>query len=104
MSVTLVSNDRGEWETLPKLLPSSAEDVYAANCHVLEIHLVNETASPVTVTISDKQTTPRAVAPPAVVVPGNGDLVWEFSGRYCPGGLTWVASAASSITGYVRGR
>jgi hypothetical protein len=104
MAATIVTNNRSEWETVPKLIPLSVEDVYATDCHVVEITLTNETSSPVTVTIADKQSPARAVTPPAVVVPGNGDLVWEFTGRFCPGGLTWVASVASAITGYVRGR
>ena len=103
MAATIVV-DHGDWETNPKLIPAVAEDIFSGSCHIREIHLVNETSGAVTVTINDKQTTPRADIPTTVAVPANSDLVWVFVGRYCPGGLTWVASAANSVTGYVRGR
>ena len=94
----------GQWEVGPMLVPNVATDIYSKDAHIFEIHLVNETAGAVTVTINDKQSAPRAVVPTTVAVQANSDLVWEFTGRFCPGGLSWVASAASSITGYVRGR
>ena len=107
MSVTInttMTNPLGAapWETVPHLIPSVAEDVWVGDAHVTEIHLVNGTSTSVTVTINDKQTTPMPIIPTAVVVPANSDLVWEFTGRYCKGGINWVASAANAVTGYVR--
>jgi hypothetical protein len=94
----------GEFETVPKLIPAVAEAVYVGDCHVVEIQLVNESVAAVTVTIADKQATPRAVIPPAISIPAGTDMIWEFSGRFCPGGITWVAGTASAVTGYVRAR
>lgn len=87
----------------PVLIPSSEEDVITENCYVEEITLSNTHSSEVTVTISDKQDTPREFFP-AVVLQANSVVSGRFSGRYCPGGLTWVASVADKVVGYIRAR
>ena len=99
-------NEAGQIETVPQFIPATLQTVFTGDCHIVAIHLVNESGSAVTVTIMDMQTTPRAVVPPAISLSAGTDMIWEFggSGRLCPGGLTWVASAANAVTGYARTR
>jgi hypothetical protein len=101
--MTIVTNNKGEWEFTPQSVPTVAADVFVGDCHILEIHLINTTSGAVTATINDKQGSPQPVIPPTVSIPGNSDMIWEFTGRYAPGGVNWVASGAG-IVGYVRGR
>jgi len=93
----------GEVEILPKLIPAAGEDVFTSNFEITEIHLVNESASTVAVTITDKQATPRQVVP-AVTIAANSDHLRTFQGRLCPGGVNWSASVDAVVTGYIRGR
>ncbi len=90
-------------ETVPVLIPAVAEVVFDRDVRVVEIHLVNESANPVTVTILDRQSTPRSIVP-TVTIDGNSDHIREFTGRFCPGGVTWAASDGNSVAGYMRVR
>ena len=94
----------GEVETYPQFIPATIQTVILGDCHVMEIHLVNESGAAVAVSICDLQSPARAVIPPAISVPAGTDMIWELTGRFCPGGITWVASAANAVTGYVRAR
>lgn len=102
--MTINNRGFGEFETVPALIPAAGEDIISSDAHVLEIHLINITSSPATVTIVDKQGSPVAVIPPDLSVAGNADAIWEFTGRYAPGGLHWEASDDNAIVGYVRWR
>lgn len=93
----------GEFEIVPAVVPDSAEDVFIDDIWLLSIHLVNRSYEDVTVTITDKQAVPLEVVP-AVTIEAYSDHIREFSGRFCPGGLTWVASASDAVVGYIRGR
>lgn len=83
----------------PDFVPSSATDVVGADCYVEEIVLTGVTSA--TVTIWDKQATPKLLAS-AVSVDAGDVLVMRFDGRYCPGGVRWQASAANACVGYMR--
>jgi hypothetical protein len=93
-----------EMHIRPSLIPNASEDVFTTDIRLTEIHVINISDSPVKVTIYDKQDTPLPVIPPEFTVDPKGEETWEFSGRYCPGGVTWVASVPDVIVGYMRGR
>ena len=104
MSTTFATNNKGESEIYPKVVPAAGEDLWTSDVHAVEIQLINKTSAAVTVTISDKQTAPQPIVPPTVSIQAYGDAIWEFSGRLCPGGIHWSAGADDSIVGYVRVR
>jgi len=87
----------------PVLIPDSEETVFDSDVFVELVTLSNTHSSAVSVTIKDKQSTPRELIPTAAL-PANSVFVARFGGRYCPGGLTWQASVADKVVGYVRGR
>lgn len=91
-----------EFDITPKYVPAAGEDVCAIDAHVLEIHLINGSGSSVTVTINDKQGTPMPIIPPALTITAGADQVWEFTGRFAPGGIHWSCSADNAVTGYIR--
>jgi uncharacterized lipoprotein YbaY len=98
-----IASSFGEHETVPVMVPAVAEDVFASDTWLREITLTNKSAAAVTVTIADKQDTPREVVAELSIEP-HATAVIEFVSRYCPGGVTWVASAADAVIGYMRGR
>ncbi len=87
----------------PALIPAVAADLLAESCWLEEVVLSNVTGAAVTVTIKDKQSTPRSLCE-ALSVAANSVTILRFAGRYCPGGLNWVAGSANAIVGSVRGR
>jgi hypothetical protein len=90
-------------ETTPGLIPAVDTDVYAKNIWLSEITLTNTSAGAVTVTVQDKQATPRAVLS-AVSVAAHTTYVIQFSARYCPNGVSWSASSGTAVVGYLRGK
>lgn len=90
------------FELLPAFIPATATDVHLSSFHITEITLSNVTAAPVTVTITDKQSTPVALYS-AVSVPANSVVAQRFEGRWMPGGVTWSAGSASAVVGSMRG-
>ena len=100
---TMHYTNRQEWELVPSYIPTSQENIFTGDTAIIEIHLINVGSEAATVTINDRQNTPMAVIPSVTIGP-NQDCVWEFSGRFSPGGLTWSSSSANTLVGYVRGR
>lgn len=91
------------WQITPAVVPTEAVDVVATDVYVEEITLSNTSGSAATVTIKDKQGTPRSILE-AVSIAANTTYVITFpKGRYMPGGVNWVASAGS-VVGYICGR
>lgn len=89
-------------ECLPQLIPAASATAYDVDFHVTEIVFTNETADDATVTVLDRQSTPRALFL-NTTIPANSAYGVVFEGRWMPNGFTWVASAANSITATVRG-
>jgi hypothetical protein len=89
-------------EIFPQFIPSSLTDLTANDIHLTEVVVSNVTASPVTFTIQDKQATPTALFA-SVSVPANSVYSVRFRGRWCPGGLSWSASAGNALIAAVRG-
>jgi hypothetical protein len=110
MSVTVQSapnfpmrDTSGELETVPSMIPAVAEEVFDSDIWLEEITLTNISTVPVSVTISDEQDSPLQVIASLSVEPGM-PVVVRFGSRYCPGGVSWVATVAASLVGYMRGR
>ena len=83
----------------PAVLPNSAADAIAVDCILQNITLTNYTAGAITVTITDKQSTPRDLLKD-YSIPAKTTVVFSFpGGRFMTGGFQWVASAATSIVG-----
>jgi DNA-binding protein len=90
-------------ETTPALIPAVDTTVYAKNIWLSEITLTNISAGTVTVTVQDKQTTPREVLS-AVSIAAHTTYVIQFGSRYCPNGVSWSASSGTAVVGYLRGK
>lgn len=87
----------------PVLLPDSTTSVYTSTVFVDEITLSNSSSSEVVVTIADRQQTPLPLLP-GVKIQGNSAVVVSMKSRKFPNGLSWSASQAGVVTGYVSGR
>lgn len=88
-------------------VPAVATNFNSANTWVMEILVSNNTAGALTFTITDRQTSPQALAT-AISIPANSGLLFNFEpfGQYMPGGIVWNASGAGmtgSIFGFVAG-
>lgn len=79
-------------------VPNTATDVVATDAYVFHISLSNKSASTVTCTILDKQTTPREYFP-TVSIAANQIYDDNPNGRYFQGGVTWSCSAANAVIG-----
>ena len=90
-------------ETVPQFIPAVAEIVFPATCWLIHVTLTNVSAGAVTVTISDQQIPAMPVIYQASIA-ANETLTIPLWERYCPGGITWVASAAASIVGYAKAK
>lgn len=83
------------------LIPNSSTDLTAKDAIVFSIHVTNVTGTAATVTIQDKQGTPRQILS-AYSVPANSFVNIPFNeGLPMPGGITWVAGTASALVGYI---
>jgi hypothetical protein len=87
----------------PVLLPSTTTNVFTTTVFVDEITLSNSSSSAVTVTVSDRQSSPMPLLP-AVSVPANSVVVAALKSRKFPNGLSWSASTPGVVVGYVAGR
>ncbi|HLJ13438.1 MAG TPA: hypothetical protein VKV15_03005 [Bryobacteraceae bacterium] len=90
-------------DTDPAPIPASLSAVFTFTLYVEEITLTNKTAMEVTVTIQDRQTPARDFMRDVPIAP-NDVLVIRMNGRKFPGGLSWSASTADAVIGYVQGR
>ena len=91
------------YENVPSLIPAVAADVVTGDIWLEEITLANKSGSTVTVTMVDKQGTPREILP-AVTIAANTVYVIGFKARYSPGGVNWVATSGTAVVGTVRGK
>ena len=87
----------------PMAVPTSTADVVTGDVRVNVITLTNTTGSAITVTVSDKQTSPLDFLT-AVSVAANSTYVVEIPDmRLFPGGVSWSASG-SGMVGYMSWR
>lgn len=93
-----------EWDFAPALIPSSAEDVVvqSSGVYIDTIVIVNPTVSAVTVTITDKQGSPREIID--VSIAANTTYVIKMWGYWAPGGISWSAGTNNVLIGYIRMR
>lgn len=90
-------------ETTPELVPATDTDVWTRTVYLEEVTLSNITASAITCTILDKQSTPRALFKD-VSIAANSTVGARFSARYMPSGVSWSCSSATGIVGYMRAK
>ena len=84
-----------EFDTGRILVPfASMTDIATVDCEVLGIEVQNSTAATITLTVQDKQGTPRKLLDAINIDPGY-PYVFEFNGREarCSSGVSWQASA-----------
>jgi hypothetical protein len=91
------------YENVPVYVPSSTTDVITGDIWLEEITLANTTSGSLTACVDDKQASPRAIVP-CVSIAAHQVYVIDFKARWAPGGVSWSASAGSSIVGTVRGK
>lgn len=78
-------------------LTNTPTDLTTTDTWVFQVTLVNKTAGAVTVTVHDKATSAKSLLE-AVSIAANTSYVIAFpEGQFMKGGLTWSASANSSI-------
>lgn len=107
MALTLVQvpfYSRGHRTHLvPKTIPAAGEDIFVGDAYMEEVVITNPTGSAATVTITDKQGTPLALLS-AQSIAANAVQVFEFTGRYCPGGIHWSGGTDLALVGSIRFR
>lgn len=87
-------------ETVPALIPTSAEDLETQTCYMDKLFLSNVGNAASIVTISDKQGTPVVALNPTLA---PGDVIsLDMNERLFSGGITWIQSVANQVSGYVK--
>lgn len=95
------TNFNNTFEVTPQYLPSSSAAVVSEDVWIEELHLVNNTSTTRTVTITDGQGTPVPLLKDIAIDPGV-EFHRRYGALYMPGGINWVASAASAIAARIR--
>jgi len=80
-----------------QVVPNSAADLTTTDTWIFQIVVANKTASAVTFTVKDKQSTPRELFD-AVSLPADSITVAAFpEGVKMIGGINWVAGTADAL-------
>lgn len=95
------TNFNNYYEVTPQYIPSSSAAVVAADAWIEELHLVNNTGTSQTVTITDGQGTPVPLLKDISIDPGV-EFHRRYGSLYMPGGINWVCSAADAIAARLR--
>lgn len=93
------------WEVGLTNVPSTATKVVGQTVHVQQMTLVNTTGSAVTVTVADLSTNCNSATCTvfSASIPANTTYTVALGGVRANGGLTWVASTANAVSGWIRG-
>lgn len=84
-------------------VPNTPTDVTTTDSVIFQITVANTTGGAVTFTVTDKATSPKTLLP-TVSIAANTAYVAVFpSGVWMTGGISWSASAASSLTAEIYG-
>lgn len=75
-------------------VPTVLTDVSTANGWLMQMWFTNTTAAAITVTVQDRQATPRKYLSNASIAPNTTQVVSYQWPLFFSGGLSWVASAA----------
>lgn len=89
----------------PKLqvVPNSSTDLTTTDTLLYSMYITNVTGGTVTLTVQDKQSSAKYLLN-AVSIGAHQTLTAEWlDGLLCPGGVTWVASAADALHAAVTG-
>lgn len=92
-------------ETEPGLVPATSTTVTTATTWITMLTLSNTSDSAVSCTVADRQSTPRAVVGPDLIVSAKSIYIMSFpEGRKALSGVTWACSSGAAIVGYLVGR
>ena len=88
-----------------RLVPDSAADLATKDAMLWQLHVSNTTAGALTLTITDKQATPRYLIPTVSIAANTAYVISWPEGLFCDDGINWVASAVglqASVVGTYR--
>lgn len=91
------------YEVGPSVVPATGTDLFTADIWLESMSLTNYTASAVTCTVSDKQSTPLHFLYLADISPYSTWVI-DAKDRKFPSGLTWSCGTADSVVGYMRAK
>ncbi len=93
------------WEVGLTNVPAATTVVVSQTVHVQQMTLVNTTGSAVTVTVLDRSTNCNGAACTvfAASIAANTVYTVPLGGVRAQGGVTWVASTANAVSGWMRG-
>jgi hypothetical protein len=86
-------------------VPSVAADLAASDTRLYQISVCNTTGGALTLTLKDKQITPRNILTAVSIAANTSYIVVWPEGLFCSGGLNWVASGAgleASVTAWYK--
>lgn len=89
------------YEVTPGYVPGSSTDVVTEDVWIEELHLVNNTSTSRTITITDRQGTPVPLLKDIIIDPGV-EFHRRYGALYMPSGIAWQASAGSAIAARLR--
>lgn len=100
----VTSNNRGPLRRVMSqitLIPNSDTAVTSKDAVLYSIHVANVTAGAVTLTVKDKQATPRRLLA-SYSIPANSFVHIDFTeGVPMSGGVNWQAGSANALEGYL---
>lgn len=101
------ANAPNNWQYGLATLPSSASTVIAQTTFLQKGWFANRSGAAVTVTITDKTTACTGSSAcqvwPTVSIPANTAQKVDFGGVASNGGVSWSASAANAVDGWIQG-
>lgn len=75
-------------------VPTGATDLTTTDSRLYQISIANTTAGALTITIKDRQSTPRNICTAASIAANTTYiLVWP-EGLFCSSGINWIASGS----------
>lgn len=85
------------------VVPNSATDLSTTDSIIYQIVIANMTSGAITITITDKNTTPLDLMKAVSIAAFTTPVVAFPEGVLMKGGINWVASGASSLNGQIFG-
>ena len=88
-----------------QLVPAVAADLATKDAMLWQLNVVNTTAGALTITMTDKQATPRYILPAVSIAANTAYVVSWPEGLFCDDGINWVASGVglqASVVGTYR--
>lgn len=88
-----------------QVVPTDATDLTTTDTRIYQLSVCNTTAGALTITIKDKQATPRNVLTAVSIAANTAYILAWPEGLFCDDGVNWIASGSgleASVTAWYK--